>query len=243
MNLETGGGTGRTAESAGALLAPALAVVREEAGRIEHVASRLADILQSGRQVYAFGAGHSKTPADELCSRAGGLVGFTSMNLDDLRTEPRPAHQQLSDSIPERIPENGPALLELYGVRAGDGLLIASQSGRNGAPVEMALTARARGVYVVAITSCEHSRAVPSRHPDGIRLLDVVDDVIDNHGHVGDAAIGLGNGSMVGATSTISGALIAQLLAVTTAQTLEQRGVDPRVIRSANLDDSGLGNP
>ncbi|TDE08129.1 sugar isomerase domain-containing protein [Jiangella asiatica] len=236
MNGTTGPGGDELASTADTLLAPAVLVGTHELATIRRVAERFADALASGHRVYAFGAGHSKAVADELCHRAGGLPGFVSMNLDDLRTEPRPAHLQLSDSAPERDPRNGPELLALFEVGAGDALLIASQSGRNGAIVEMASRARELGVYVAAVLSRQHSRAVPSRHPSGLRLGDLADDVIDNHGPVGDAAVVLPNGDRSGAVSTISGALIAQLLSVAVARSLGGRGLDPGVIRSANVD-------
>ncbi|QEW04320.1 sugar isomerase domain-containing protein [Microbacterium lushaniae] len=223
------------------LLSPARAVAAQEVDTIARVALRFAEIFERGRRVYGFGAGHSKAVADELCYRAGGLPGFTSMNLDDLRTEPRPAHLQLSDSMPERDPANGPALLELFAVGAGDGLLIASQSGRNGAIVEMARVARERGVYVVAVVSRAHSDASVSRHPGGGRLIDYSDETIDNHGPLGDAVIRLPNGAATGSASTISGALIAQLLTVATARALLLRGQDPGIIPSANVDRSSAG--
>lgn len=221
------------------LLAAAVQAGRHEVAAIHRVAERFADIFQSGHRVYTFGAGHSKAVADELCHRAGGLPGFVAMNLDDLRTAPRPAYLQLSDSAPERDPQRGAELLTLFGAGAGDGLLIASQSGRNGAIVEMAARARDLGVYVAAMVSRQHSAAMPSRHPSGLRLTDVAEDVIDNHGPVGDAALTLPGGDRIGAVSTISGALVAQLINVHVARTLVARGHDPQVIRSANVDHRG----
>lgn len=219
------------------LLAPALQAAVAEGAQIARVAHRLADVLAGGGHLYTFGAGHSKAVAEELCYRAGGLRGITSMNLDDLRDTPRPAHEQLSDSAPERDPANGAALLERYDVQPGDALFIASQSGRNGAIVELAKRARAAGTYTAAVLSRQHSLATTSRHPEGLRLLDLADDVIDNHGPVGDAVVDLGDGDRVGSASTVAGALIAQLLGVGIAQSLLQRGVEPQVIRSANVDE------
>lgn len=229
------GWTGHT-DAVLALLQPALAVAVASGPAVAAVAGRLADVVAAGGRVFTFGAGHSKAFADELCYRAGGLRCFTSMNLDDLRSTPRPAHEQLSDSAPERDPANGPALLSLYRVGGGDALIIASQSGRNGASVEMADAARSRGTYVAAVVSRRHSDAVVSRHPSGHKLVDVVDDVIDNHGPVGDAAVTVSTGQVMGATSTVSFALVAQLISVALAETLIARGAPVDVITSANVD-------
>jgi uncharacterized phosphosugar-binding protein len=158
------------------------------------------------------------------------------MNLEDLRTKPRLCYLQLTDSMPERDPANGPALLALHGVTDRDALLIASQSGRNGASIAMAEEARRAGTYTAAVLSRQHCAAFPSRHPDGRKLPDVVDHVIDNHCPVGDAAVTVGSGDRMGATSTISFALLAQLISIAIAEELRRQGQPPAVILSANID-------
>lgn len=221
--------------TAAALLLPAVAVAAEETAAIEEIAANVVDRIEGGGRLFTFGAGHSSAIAMELCSRAGGLADVTSMSLEDLRTEPRPAHVQLADSEPERDPANGVALVRRYGVGAADALLVVSQSGRNGATVEAARVAREAGAYTAAVVSLAHCRAFPSRHPDGLTLPDVVDRVVDNHCPVGDAGVTLEDGQRVAATSTIAGALAVQLLNAAMAAELRGRGVPPRVITSANV--------
>lgn len=232
-------GSGTQQERAAILLLPALTAAAAGSPAIARVGSAIAQRLADGGRLFTFGAGHSWAVAAELCSRAGGPPAVTAMNLEDLRTTPRPSYLQLTDSMPERDPGNGPALLALHGVRPGDALLIASQSGRNGASVEMARKARQSGSYVAAIVSLAHCQAFPSRHPDGLKLPDVTDDVIDNHCPVGDAAVELSPGRRAAAASTISGALIAQLLDVAIIAGLERRGRGVAPIRSANIDAAG----
>jgi uncharacterized phosphosugar-binding protein len=210
--------------------------VVEESAAIARAAEGIAERLAAGGRLFTFGAGHSQALAQELCSRAGGLPAVTSMSLEDLRESPRAAHLQLSDSAPERLPANGLALLERYPVGAGDALVVVSQSGRNGASVELARQARRRGAYTVALLSSRHSAAYPSRHPEGLKLGDVADLVIDNHCPVGDAAVPLASGAAVSATSTIAGALLLQTLNARIALALERAGAVPDVIRSANVD-------
>jgi uncharacterized phosphosugar-binding protein len=217
------------------LALPALIAVTAEHPALEQAAAAIAGRITAGGRLFTFGAGHSQSLAAELCSRAGGLTAVTSMSLEDLRDEPRPAHRQLADSEPERVPANGRALLDLYRVGPSDALLIASQSGRNGASVEMARAARAAGVYTVALLSRAHCAAFPSRHPDGLKLVDVADVVLDNHCPVGDAAIDMAGGR-VSATSTVAGALLLQVLNALVIDALQAGGTPPQVIRSANVD-------
>jgi uncharacterized phosphosugar-binding protein len=218
------------------LLRPAVAAAAEEWAAIGSVAARLADVIMAGGGVYAFGAGHATAFAAELYSRAGGIAAFTAMSLEDLRDTLRAARLQYSDSEPERVPGNGSALLDLYGVTARDALLIASQSGRNGAGIEMALEARRRGIYTVGVLSVQHCMAQPSRHPSGLRLIAAVDTVIDNHCPVGDAVLKIVEGERVCGTSTVAFALIAQLLNAEVIRNLVAAGRPPAVIRSANVD-------
>lgn len=236
MSADPDAGPAWDEELALRLVLPALTAATSEAAAITSVAARVASIIAGGGRVFTFGAGHAQAFAAEFHSRAGGLWAYTSMSLEDLRETPREAHLQYSDSMPERDPANGVALLERYGVAAADALLVASQSGRNGASVEMARRARARGTYTVGVTSVAHSLAFPSRHPEGLRLLDVVDVVIDNHCPVGDAAIELPTGGQVAAVSTVSFALIAQLLNARVLARLAAVGHAADVIRSANID-------
>jgi uncharacterized phosphosugar-binding protein len=218
------------------IIAIATDAVRAELPALTRVAHRIADRLAAGGTLFTFGAGHAYALAMELCSRAGGLRGVVAMNLEDLREDPRPAYRQLMDSEPERAAENGPALLDLHGVGAGDALVIASNSGRNAAAVHMALSARERGTYVAAFTSLDHSRAVASRHPSGRRLFEVADDVVDNHCPLGDAVLALGGGPKVSSASTVSFAVLAEALNAALIARLVELGVRPEVLVSANVD-------
>lgn len=204
--------------------------------KINAVGARLADVLEHGHRVYVFGAGHAQMFGMELCFRAGGLVGFISMSLQDLRTKVRPAYLELMDSKPERIPENGPKLLDLYRVTPDDAVLVASHSGRNGASVEMALECQRRSIFVVGVTSLI-SAFVPSRHPSGRKLFEAVDMVLDNGCDFGDALVTIDSGEKIAAASSIAFVALAQAINTAVAAELMRRGVKPPVIMSANLDE------
>jgi uncharacterized phosphosugar-binding protein len=117
-------------------------------------------------------------------------------------------------------------------------LLIASNSGRNALPVELAKLAKAAGVTVIAFTNLAQSQTIPSRHPDGKNLYTYADLIIDNCGAYGDAGFDLGEGIVMGSTSTIIGAFMAQSVSILIAQALKNRGMDVPVLRSGNLDGS-----
>jgi uncharacterized phosphosugar-binding protein len=120
--------------------------------------------------------------------------------------------------------------------------LIASNSGINGAVVELARLVRQAGHPVIAVCSVAHGRAVPSRHPSGLKLLDLADVVIDNGAPAGDAALELPDGTRVGALSNLIGVVVVQLLTEGIARRMLDAGVTPPVYRSMNLPDGDDAN-
>ncbi|VEI03665.1 Uncharacterized protein containing SIS (Sugar ISomerase) phosphosugar binding domain [Acidipropionibacterium jensenii] len=194
-------------------------------------ASRLiCDTLSAGGRWWVFGTGHSHMIAEEFYGRAGGLT--------DIHPILEPAlmlHESLAKStLLERRAGLADDLLEVHGPTRGDVIVIASNSGRNAVPVEMAEGARQRGVAVIAITSMAHSRSVTSRAPSGKRLFELADVVIDNCGTPGDAAVD-GEQGGVGATSTLTGALIAQAITVEVVGQMRTRGTPVDTYTSFNI--------
>ena len=183
----------------------------------------------------AFGTGHSKAFAMELTGRAGGLIPTNQLSLKDLVMFGDTAPAEILDPTVERDPALAVRVLALHEIHPEDVFLIASNSGINGSVVEMARLASERGNPVVAVTSLAHSRSMPSRHPSGLRLHEVADIVIDNCGVPGDAGLPLAGGGAIVSTSTVTSALVAQLLTAEICALLHAAGVVPPVFRSANM--------
>jgi uncharacterized phosphosugar-binding protein len=217
------------------VLKPAQLAVEHEGPAIASVAVRVADAIVNGKKVFTFGAGHAQFFALELFSRAGGLPWFQAISLEDIRSDKRDASVQMRDSAPERDPANAAVLLDQVGVASGDVVLIASNSGRNGAIVEMALECVQRGVYIAGFTSVAHSQAFPSRHPSGKRLMEIVDVVVDNHCPVGDATVEIPGVGTACASSTASYAVLAQMLNRGVIESLVNRGFPVTATVSGNV--------
>ncbi len=203
---------------------------------LESAAGLVADALAADRFFYAFGTGHSHLLAEEPFYRAGGLARACAI-LDP----PLMLHEGAAASS-QREQQTGYAaqILDRYPLTAGDVLLIASNSGRNAVPVEMALAARDRGLKTIAITSLNHSRAFASRHPSGKRVFELADVVLDNAGVVGDAALALpGLPRHIGPTSTILGALLLNLVITRAIELALARGRIPEIYASSNADLPG----
>ena len=198
---------------------------------IERAAASLGEALVNDHWLYAFGTGHSHLLAEEIFYRAGGLAHAVPI-LDDLLM----LHKEAIDATYlERREGYAVRLLEHYPVAKGDLLIVASNSGRNAVPIELAMLARERGLTVVVVTSLAHTRAWPSRHSSAKRLAEVGDLVIDNCGVHGDACLQLpGMPAAVGPTSSITGAFIVNAIIVQGIENALLRGVVPEVYISSN---------
>lgn len=207
-------------------------VLDTQSDAIDRAVAAVADTLEQGGMVYAFGTGHSHMLAEELFYRAGGLV-----RVYPILDEPLMLHRSASRSSKvERLPGYAATLLE-NGISPTekDTVFIFSNSGRNAVPVEMALEMKQRGTHTVCITNLAHSSQSASRHPSGLRLFELCDIVIDNCGAVGDAAMDIG-GFRCGPTSSIIGTAVLQAIVCGVVTQLQNRGVTPEVFRSSNID-------
>ena len=202
-----------------------------QATALATAADWLGAALANDHWLYAFGTGHSHMLAEEIFYRAGGLARATPMLDSKLMLH----ENAIEATYLEREVGYAKTLLELYPIEAGDVLLVAYNSGRNAVPTELAMRARERGLKVIAITNLQHSNAWPSRHPSGKKLADAADLVIDNCGVPGDAAIEVpGLATLIGPTSTITGAFIVNAIIVQGIADALARGFTPEIYISSN---------
>jgi len=211
-------------------------IEREQTPGILAAADRVVQTWLSGRKSHIFGCSHAGIVASEGVYRAGGLSILNLLHAPGLSTEVRPL--TLTSDM-EKLDGYGDTLVDRNGLEAGDTLIIHSVSGRNNVPVDMALRAREKGIYLICIVNLAYSREVTSRHPSGKRLYELCDLVLDNGGCPGDAAVPVpGYDLTVAPTSTVSGALIVNAIAAAVAERFAALGVPPPVFMSANLDGS-----
>ncbi|MEU1461267.1 SIS domain-containing protein [Streptomyces sp. NPDC005727] len=210
-------------------------VREEESGAIAAAATLLADTVASGGRLFAFGAGHSSLAAQDVVYRAGGLA------LMNLLTVPGAVGVDVTPatlgSALERVDGLASAVLDTSPLRAGDALVIISLSGRNALPVEMATGARARGVKVIGVTSVAYASETTSRHTSGTFLKDHCDIVLDSKITVGDAELTLDTiPAPFAPASTVVTTALMQAVVATAAATLADRGIEPPLLRSGNVD-------
>ena len=199
---------------------------------MEKAARRIAECLKEGGTVYSFGTGHGHLLALEIFYRAGGMARVCPILDDKLMLHKSAA----GSTLEERKEEWADTLLEKYPVSAGDVLIAVSNSGRNAVPVLLAMKARRRGAYVIALTSMNHSSAVTPRNSANLKLYETADLVLDNCGVLGDAAVPFQDGSMVGPTSTALGAAMLQAVVCRVKEISLEEGFEADFFRSSNVD-------
>jgi uncharacterized phosphosugar-binding protein len=208
-------------------------IKREQIGNIQRAGHLVAAALSAGGVIHTFGTGHSHLIADEAFFRAGGIAAINPI-LDERLIFLKGA---LESSRAEREEGLAGKLIALEDVRNEDAAIIISNSGRNAAPIEMALEMQAHGVKVIAITNLQQSQASAASHISGKRLYELADVTIDNCVPAGDALLSLtGLNSKIGPSSTVAGAAIINSIILEAVDELLQRGEHVPVLPSANLD-------
>jgi uncharacterized phosphosugar-binding protein len=199
--------------------------------KIELAGRWLGESLGNEGWLYAFGTGHSHLLAEEIFYRAGGLARATPMLDPALMLH----EKAIEATYKEREAGYGIELLNWYPVQAGDVLIVASNSGRNAVPIDLALEGRRRGLKVIAVMNMEQSQAWPSRHSSGKLLADAAELTIDNCGVNGDACLEVeGLPGKIGPTTTSTGALIVNAIIVEGIEQALKLGKAPEIYISSN---------
>jgi len=184
----------------------------------------IADTMQAGGILQAFGSGHSQAGAMELCNRAGGFIPTKNIK------EPAAGDYETVQGVAELF-------LRKVEIRKEDVVFIISNSGRNPLPLEIACEAKERGAKVVGVTSVSASSKLTSKHQSGKRLFEIADIVIDNQVPDGDASIELpGLDTAICGMSSITTAVALQAVVLEAAKMLLARGVRPPFYKSTNID-------
>lgn len=207
-----------------------------EGAHMEQCVELLDECVSSKHAIYVFGASHAGILTQEAFCRAGGLMLVNPIFGREIMLDTLPVEHT---SHMERLVGYGTVLArDQADFQPGDVLIAHSVSGRNPVTIEVAMAAREAGAKVIAITNLAYSQSVTSRHPSGLRLFELADVVLDNHGEVGDAAVAIdGLDQRVSPTSTVAGAVMLNSIVAALVQRLVDEGMEhPPVFYSANLD-------
>ena len=231
----------RSASPAGRYLAEGgrlLETVAAQQAAIGRAADWFAETIGAGRMVHVFGSGHSRIVVEEMWPRYGSFPGFNpivelSLTFHNLVVG---ANGQRQAMFLENVPGLAERILRNFDLSPRDSALVVSSSGGNVVSVEMAEGFRRRGIRVVAILSRDHSEATPSRHPQGLKLSDAADLVLDTGAPPGDAMVAVpGLPTPVSPGSTVGGCLLVNAIKAEVAARLTRAGHPPPVLTAAAL--------
>ncbi len=220
-------------------LAMAQGLWAEVAGQmdtIREVADLFAESILSGHLVHLFGSGHSRIMVEEMWPRYGSFPGFHPIVELSLtyHHDVVGANGQRQAMFLENVPGFAERILRNFDLSSKDSALVISSSGCNVVPVEMAEGFSKRGIKVVGMVSRKHSEVSKSRHPEGVKLSDISDYVLDTGAPVGDAMVSIDAlDTPVAPGSTVGGCLLINCIKAEVADRLTRAGKPPKVLTAS----------
>jgi uncharacterized phosphosugar-binding protein len=212
--------------------------VERQAGAIRQAAGWFADTILAGRLVHLFGSGHSRIMVEEMWPRYGSFPGFHPM-VELSLTYHHPVvgpNGQRQAMFLENVTGLAERILRNFDLRPIDSAMVISSSGCNVVPIEIAEGFQERGIKVVAMISARHAEASVSKRPDGRKLQDFADLVLDTGAPVGDAMVSVpGLDIPVAPGSTAGGVMLINCLKAEVAHLLTQAGQAPTVLTAGAL--------
>ncbi|MFL3666821.1 MAG: sugar isomerase domain-containing protein, partial [Verrucomicrobiota bacterium] len=210
----------------------------KQANVISKAADWFAETILAGRMVHLFGSGHSRIMVEEMWPRYGSFPGFNPIVELSLtfHNSVVGANGQRQAMFLENTPGLAKRILRNYDLSPIDSALVASSSGCNVVPIEIAQEFQQRGVKVVALISQRHSEASESRHESGKKLHDFADLVLDTGAPVGDAMTTIdGMDTPVSPGSTVGGCMLVNALKAEVAARLVKAGQPPKVLTAGAI--------
>ena len=214
------------------------AAVAAQEKAIHTAAEWFSKTILADRMVHVFGSGHSRIMVEEMWPRYGSFPGFNPI-VELSLTFHNPvvgANGQRQAMFLENVPGLAERILRNFNLSAADSALVISSGGCNIVPIEIAEQFQKRGVRVVAIHSAAHAEASASKRPDGKKLRDFADLVLDTGAPVGDAMVKVaGLDNPVSPGSTVGGCMLINCLKAEVAARLAAAGHPPQVLTAPAL--------
>ena len=161
---------------------------RTQLPRLDEAAALVAHALAHRGAVFCSELGHGIH--GDFINRAGGLAAVQHFSVSvQVNDKTADCLKDRPGAVVDRQREAVRLAVNASQLRANDVMLIGSVSGRNVAPVELALACRDRGVKTIGMTSLAYAARVTPLHPCGRRLHEAVDVAVDIGAPYGDAAV------------------------------------------------------
>ena len=202
---------------------------------IERAAELCAERIARGGLIFLFGSGHSRMMCEEMTPRQGCFVGFYAWAESAISQHCATlgANGLRGPLFLEKVEGYAEQLLDGFKFGPNDAFILISTSGIRPLIIEMALGAKKRGLPVIGVVSVDHCSRTKANHSSGRKLIDVADIILDNQCPPGDCVVELpGLEWRTGPTSTVTGAMLINMLRCETAERLLRRGHKPVMLPS-----------
>ena len=215
-----------------------LTTLEQQSDAIQQAARWFSQTILAGRMVHLFGSGHSRIMVEEMWPRYGSFPGFNpivelSLTFHNLVVG---ANGQRQAMFLENVPGLGQRILRNFDLSEQDSALIISSSGCNVVPIEMAELFQQQGIKVVALITKQHAGKSMSKRPDGKKLSDFADLVLDTGAPAGDAMVTVpGLDTPVAPGSTVGGTVLINCIKAEVAHLLTEAGQPPKVLSAASV--------
>ena len=203
---------------------------------IANAAAWFAESILAGRVVHLFGSGHSRIMVEEMWPRYGSFPGFNPIVELSLTYHNNVvgANGQRQAMFLENVSGLAERILRNFNLSEKDTALIISSSGCNIVPIEMAELFQQKKIKVVALITKDHSAGSTSKRPDGKKLADFADLVLDSGAPVGDSMIYIAQlETPVSPGSTVGGIILVNSIKAELANLLTAAGQPPKVLTAS----------
>lgn len=210
-------------------------VEQHNTAAVDDVAELFLDSVRADGLVLTAGAGHSLAAVAETFYRAGGLACVYPLYHPDVF----PLHGAKASTSAERLTGLAAEVFGKVELSGHDVLVVFSTSGVNPYPVELAVTARERGVPVVAVTSSPANAVAPRRADSTLAESATV--VLDTLVAPGDSSYPA-EAPVTAALSTVANAFLWNQVLARLLDKATEAGVEVPLWRSSNVPGGDEAN-
>ena len=212
--------------------------IRDQEAKLQKAAHWFAESILANRLVHLFGSGHSRIMVEEMWPRYGSFPGFhpiVELSLT-FHNQVVGANGQRQAMYLENVSGLAAQILRNFKLDSRDSALVISSSGCNIVQIEMAELFQKEGIKVVALISKQHSEGSKSKHPQGLKLSDFADLILDTGAPLGDAMVHIPElPTPVSPGSTLGGIMIVNSLKAEVAKILTEAGMPPSVLTASAI--------
>ncbi|MGL4382275.1 MAG: sugar isomerase domain-containing protein [Bacilli bacterium] len=219
-----------------------LALIKEkQRTNIYQAAQMMGDCMLNNGLVQLFGIKQNRAFAMELGYRAGGLMPYHQIKVEDLLLRKLIDEATFYDANFYNRQDLALMIWDMYNIDPNDAFILVSDQGNEGLLIEFSKIVKARNHKLIVVCSLEAATKLKAQHPSQLMLYEMADLVIDNGASYPDALFNVDD-LMVAQISGISGNMIAQMLSAEIYKYLKDKGHTAPILLSANIKGADVHN-